>query len=291
MNAPGHLVARVLVAAGAVWVWAPWRAMPPARSLAPGTVRAPQRLAYDPRHAIRVGGSLWSRWTCWSGGALLSLGPMGWRRRVSPVPCHAGPEVSLHPVTARRLGAAVTGGLLAGVISPMLGLAVAGLMWARPVWQARARRRADERDLVEAVPDLVELFRLAIGSGLSVHQAVRALATRLQGPGAEALAEVVAREDRGERLADGLEGMSRRGEPLRPLAVALTAAERYGAPLGPALDRAASDAREVRRRQAEEASRRLPVVLLFPLVLCILPAAALLTVVPLLAASWPHVTG
>ncbi len=185
----------------------------------------------------------------------------------------------------------MTLGVLAVPVSPVLGLAVGGLVWARPAWVARSRRRAGERDLVEAVPDLVELFRLAIGSGLSVHLAVRALATRLSGPGADALVEVVARTDRGERLADGLEGLARRGEPLRPLGAALTAAERYGAPLGPALDRAGSEARDVRRRQAEEAARRLPVLLLFPLVLCILPAAALLTVVPLLAASWPRLTG
>jgi tight adherence protein C len=192
---------------------------------------------------------------------------------------------------ASRLGAAVTAGVLAVPVSPVLGVAVGGLVWARPAWSARSRRRAAERDLVEAVPDLVELFRLAIASGLSVHQAVRALAPRLHGPGADALVDVVASEDRGERLADGLERLGRRGEPLQPLAAALTAAERYGAPLGPALDRAGSEAREVRRRQAEEAARRLPVLLLFPLVLCILPAAALLTVVPLLAASWPHLRG
>ena len=158
---------------------------------------------------------------------------MGWRRRACAVTVGAPTDASSHEAMAPRLGAAVTAGVLGAMVSPFLGLGVAGLVWARPAWQARARRRAGERDLVEAVPDLVELFRLAVGSGLSVHQAVRALAARVHGPGADALAEVVAREDRGERLADGLEGLSRRGEPLRPLAVALTAAERYGAPLAP----------------------------------------------------------
>ena len=39
--------------------------------------------------------------------------------------------------------------------------------------------------------------------------------------------------------------------------------------------------------RAEEAARRVPVKLLFPLVLCVLPAFALLTVAPLLAgAHW-----
>jgi tight adherence protein C len=47
----------------------------------------------------------------------------------------------------------------------------------------------------------------------------------------------------------------------------------------------ATDVRADRRRRAEEAARRVPVKLLFPLVLCVLPAFALLTVAPLLAGA------
>ena len=72
---------------------------------------------------------------------------------------------------------------------------------------------------------------------------------------------------------------------MRPLVSVLLASERYGTPLLPALDRVAVDARARRRVAADEAARRVPVKLLFPLVLCILPAFALLTVVPLLAGA------
>ncbi len=94
----------------------------------------------------------------------------------------------------------------------------------------------------------------------------------------------------GERLADSLDRFAGLGEAVRPLAAALVAAERYGTALGPSLDRVAIDARSIRRRQAEEAARRLPVQMLFPLVACILPAFGLLTVVPLLAASLPRLS-
>ena len=57
------------------------------------------------------------------------------------------------------------------------------------------------------------------------------------------------------------------------------------APVAPALERVAFDARADRRRGAEEAARRVPVKLLFPLVACILPAFAALTVLPLLAGT------
>ena len=80
------------------------------------------------------------------------------------------------------------------------------------------------------------------------------------------------------------------GAAVRPLVAALVAAERYGAAVGARLERLALDARLAHRRRAEEAARRLPVQLLFPLVGCILPAFGLLTVVPLLAASMPRLS-
>ncbi len=279
MSAVGAPIALVPAVVAAVLAGGPWRWASSPRPLPHHAEPAGGRPGFRRvvGQVVDRGRSAWTGWTGWSGGVLLRL-----------IPRSSGDDPSAR---AARLGASVTLGVLAAMVSPVLGVAAAGLIWARPAWQERSRRRRRQRDLIEDVPDLVELFRLAIGAGLSVHQSVRALAVRLHGPGADALDEVVARQDGGERLADGLEGLARRGEPLRPLGAALTAAERYGAPLGPALDRAASEAREVRRRQAEEAARRLPVLLLFPLVLCILPAAALLTVVPLLAASWPRLAG
>ncbi|MFP3901955.1 MAG: hypothetical protein ACLFXM_13965, partial [Acidimicrobiia bacterium] len=75
------------------------------------------------------------------------------------------------------------------------------------------------------------------------------------------------------------------GPALRPLVDALAQHDRYGGALRPALERVGIEARLRRRRAADEAARRLPVTLLFPLVLTTLPAFALLTVVPLLAGS------
>jgi tight adherence protein C len=145
--------------------------------------------------------------------------------------------------------------------------------------------------VVQQLPDLVELVALATRAGLSVHQTVEVLEPRTVGLAGRGLLEVRRRQARGTRLGDALEALGQASEHLRPLTAVLVAAERYGAPLGPALERVGGEARDLRRRRAEESARRLPVLLLFPLVLCTLPAAALLTVVPLVAASWPHLSG
>lgn len=152
---------------------------------------------------------------------------------------------------------------------------------------ARRRRRRAEAAIADAVPDVVDLFAVAVASGLNTRLALRAVAERAP-PGqlADALRRTVDRvETTGIRLADAIDRLNDElhGDAVRSLASAITDAERYGAALGPTLDRLADDARRTRQRKAEEAARRIPVKLLFPLVTCILPAFGLLTVAPLIA--------
>jgi tight adherence protein C len=93
---------------------------------------------------------------------------------------------------------------------------------------------------------------------------------------------------KGRRLGDALDDLPARvGEAVRPLSTALVASERYGAPLAEGLERLADEVRRDRRRRAEEAARKVPVKLLFPLVTCTLPAFGLLTVAPLIAGAVP----
>lgn len=140
--------------------------------------------------------------------------------------------------------------------------------------------------LVGELPEVVDLFLVAVRAGLTVPLAVAAVARRADGMLAPALGVVVDAAASGQRWSEALEGLTAKvGPGVRPLVVALTASDRYGVPLGERLERLADDLRGARMRAAEVAARRLPVLLLFPLVFCILPAFALLTVAPLLAGA------
>jgi tight adherence protein C len=151
---------------------------------------------------------------------------------------------------------------------------------------ARRRRRRAEAARSNDLPDVVDLFSLAVGAGGNVSLALVAAAGRAPPSWRPGLLEAVAAVDGGARLGDALAGLViALGEPARPLAAALASSARYGTPLLPALERLAGEARRARRRRAEEAARRLPVTLLFPLVLCILPAFALLSLAPALAGA------
>jgi tight adherence protein C len=153
-------------------------------------------------------------------------------------------------------------------------------------WQRRRAQRRRAVALAAEVPDLVDLLVLAVGAGLTVPLAVVAVARRAPGGLAAELGRAAEEAALGRRLADALDDVpARAGEAVRPVVAALVASERYGAPVLSGLERLAGEVRRDRRRRAEEAARRVPVKLLFPLVGCTLPAFGLLTVAPLIAGA------
>ncbi len=138
------------------------------------------------------------------------------------------------------------------------------------------------RDLAAAV----DLLAVAVTAGYSLHGAVRVAGAEGSGPTARALADVAGAFDRGVPLADGLARLpAALGPAAGPLSTTLSVAASSGTPLGPALARLADAERRRTRRAAEARARRLPVLLLGPLVGLVLPAFVVLTLVPAALAS------
>jgi tight adherence protein C len=209
------------------------------------------------------------------GRALLPLVPRRWR------PTPADREA------VRRIGFAAVAALGALVLAgPVAAPVVAVIAWFAPVVLDRRRVRRKRDAALAGLPQIVDLLAVAASTGLTVGQAIEAVGRRATGPVAAELGAVLDRVERGLGLADSIELLPARfGDGIRPLSSALAACERYGAPVGPTLERLGAEVRAARRRQAEAAARRVPVKLLFPLVGCILPAFALLTVAPLIASA------
>jgi tight adherence protein C len=203
----------------------------------------------------------------------------GWLRRTSGRPPDRDAD--------RRVGrAALAAAALAPVAPP---LAILPLAWSvlAPALASRRSARSHEAAITDQLPDVVDLLVLTTAAGLPIAAAVTAIGRRPGGPLGAALEGAATRIELGGTTASALElVLDHAGASTRPLVEALAAHDRYGTPLAPALERVAIESRLRRRRQAEEAARRLPVTLLFPLVLTTLPAFALLTVVPLLAGSF-----
>jgi tight adherence protein C len=171
--------------------------------------------------------------------------------------------------------------MTAGVV--MLSLGIMAMVVRRG--RAGRRMRSEMAAIERSLPDAVDLLRLAARAGTSIHLLIPVVLPRLPESLRSSFAEVQRRVARGERLGDALDALDSLGEPGEPLVALLRSAAFDGTSLSHGLDRIADDARLIRRRRAEQAARRLPVQLLFPLVICVLPAFVLLAVVPLVAAS------
>lgn len=203
------------------------------------------------------------------------------------------PPASLAPADRWRPGRTASIGLAVGVLAPLV--AVLGLVPAAAVVSAvavaagvrgrrRSRRRA--RAIEQALPDLVDLLRLAAGSGLPVVAALRAVAPRAPPVVAAPVADALVRLERGIALAEVLVDLETAlGPASDPLVAALERSAVTGAPLRALLEPVAADGHERRRRHAQEAAHRLPVALLLPLAGCILPAAIVLAIVPVVAVA------
>ena len=159
---------------------------------------------------------------------------------------------------------------------------------ARPLGELRRRRAARSlgRVVEHELPVTIDLLAVAVGAGCTPYLAVDVAATWSPPTLAVELAGVVRACNLGRSFADALDELAARVPPIRPLADALLASERFGAAVGDALIRLAVEQRALLRRRAETRARTVPVRLLFPLVFLVLPAFGLLTVVPALLAGF-----
>lgn len=157
---------------------------------------------------------------------------------------------------------------------------------AEAIRRERSGNEQRQRSLIAALPETIDQLGLAVGAGLTLPAALRLVRRWLPAPTAPLVDDALARLDAGAPLTEALAhvGRSLPSTARRPITV-IVAATRDGAPLGPSLARAADEARRARRREAEVRARRLPVLMLLPLVLCVLPAFVLLTLVPLVVGS------
>lgn len=222
------------------------------------------------------------RATFLGGAAALVVGDALWRR---PVRWRRLPRHHTLPPTQRRWGIVVLLAAL-GIVAPVLPVIAVLAWWTRRHLREQRARRTQDRDVRRALPEVVDLFALASTAGLSLPMAHPLVASCAPEPLRRALDAAHQAASAGQPRADALlDHLRPLGERAHALADVLADHLRYGVPLVPALDRTSLELRLDRRRAAELEARRVPVRLLAPLVTCVLPAFAFLTVVPLLAAS------
>jgi len=126
---------------------------------------------------------------------------------------------------------------------------------------------------------LLDALVLALESGMSFELAVRQLASSA-GPTAPLAAPVATDLALGLGRDAALQRLAAHGDEAARVAAMLNVAQRLGAPLAQVLALQAASLRLERRRWAEARARRLPILILFPMTLCILPALLILFLGP-----------
>ena len=160
-------------------------------------------------------------------------------------------------------------------------LLVGSAYFGPDVWlQWRSERRRMEIDI--ALPDFLDRLALGLDAGLGFEVALRRTAHDFRGLLGENLRRLVRQLDRGHPRADALRDMADQtpSDDLHAFVAAVQQSDRLGTSLARSLRVQTTLLRARRRRRAQEASRRLPVLIVFPLVFFFLPALLIIYLAP-----------
>ncbi len=124
-----------------------------------------------------------------------------------------------------------------------------------------------------ALPDTLDQMTICVQAGLGFEAAMARAGQTGSGPLADEIIRTLQEMQIGANRADALRALAARTEvpELRQFVVSLLQAESYGLPISKVLTAQAAQLRVRRRQRAEERAQKMPVKMVFPLVLCILP--------------------
>lgn len=169
------------------------------------------------------------------------------------------------------LGGAVFLSLIFGVI----GFVVPDL-WLSSV--ESSRKTAIRR----ALPDMLDMLTISVEAGLGFDAAVAKLVANSSGPLAQEFSRMLQEVQAGIPRQDALRHLSERTDvsEVATFVTSMVQAEVFGISVSKVLRSQAREMRVKRRQSAEEAAQKAPVKIVFPLVLCILPATLIVILGP-----------
>jgi tight adherence protein C len=184
-------------------------------------------------------------------------------------------------LVGKLIGVSVLGGLglLAWLTSPsflllMLAIGMGLLGWFAPDIVLTGRAKERQQKLGEELPEVLDQMTVSVEAGLGFEAAL----ARVVEEGGSVLSEEFGRSLQDIRLGVSRERalmrlLERNDSPdLKHFVLMLGQADRLGVPMANVLRVLADEMRERRRVTAQEKAMKIPAKLVFPLVLCVLPA-------------------
>ena len=130
--------------------------------------------------------------------------------------------------------------------------------------------------------DMLDQITIGVEAGLGFDAAMARASKASSGPLAEEFHRTMSHIHAGLSRAEALRGLGARNKipELRQFVGAILQADQYGIPMAQVLRVQSTEQRRKRRQRAEEKAMKLPVKILFPLVVCILPSLFIVLVGP-----------
>ena len=166
-------------------------------------------------------------------------------------------------------------GMLVLILAPCIGLLFPASWLSKRV---AARAQAIRKDL----PDTLDLLAISVEAGMGFEGALDIVTQHFRSPLAEEFARTLREMELGLPRADAFHNLKRRTEvpELSNFILALLQADALGIPIGRVLKTQATEMRNKRRMWAREKAAKLPVKMLFPLILFIFPTIMIVVLAP-----------
>lgn len=173
-----------------------------------------------------------------------------------------------------------SGGILAWKV--LVAAIAAVLLFILPDVLIHSRAHDRQEAIKLALPDTLDQMTIAVEAGLGFDAAMAKAARGGKGPLAEELIRVLQDMSIGRTRKDAFIELERRTntEDLRRFVRAVIQADAYGIAIGDVLRVQSGEMRLKRRQRAEEQAQKVTVKIVFPLVLCLLPALLIVVMTP-----------
>jgi tight adherence protein C len=179
-------------------------------------------------------------------------------------------------------GALVFAGWLAGLAALVVtGLfAFIGFVGPDSILNGKVSER--QREIRNALSDTLDLLTISVEAGLSLNAALARVVQNVPGVLSQEFARMLQEVQLGVSRSEAFRNLSARTdvEELNAFTLAMIQADVFGVSIANVLRTQAQQLRLKRRQRAEKEAQQTPVKIVFPLILCILPALFIVIVGP-----------
>ncbi|WP_241668190.1 type II secretion system F family protein [Pedococcus bigeumensis] len=195
--------------------------------------------------------------------------------------------------TAERImGAKGTALLVLGAVGLLFGgLSIRGLLFAAigaaagfwlPDLLLYNQGIKRQQELRRGLADALDMLTVCVEAGQGFDSALQQVAKSVDGPIAGEFARVLSEIQIGKARSEAFSSLAARTtvQEAKTFVSAFVQADRLGLPIGSVLREQSNQMRLVRRQLAEEAAQKVPVKILFPMLLCIFPALFIVIIGP-----------